>query len=98
MEIQRLGKFRNNRKKPSAVLVTLANEHETIITPAISQEFRNNLVERNAMRDDALKANQMLKKRRELFDGGVPKEKLKTRNLELYNDGVIMQLDVQIAH
>ena len=28
-------------------------------------------------RDDALKENQMLKKRRELLDGGVPKEKLK---------------------
>ena len=39
-------------------------------------------------RDDALKENQMLKKRRELLDGGVPKEKLKILNLELYSDGV----------
>ena len=40
-EIQRLGKFRNDRKKSRAVLVTLANEHETRITLAKSQEFRN---------------------------------------------------------
>ena len=40
----------------------------------------------------------MLKKRRELFDGGVSKEKLKIRNLKLYNDGVKVQLDVQNAH
>ena len=50
-------------------------------------------------RDDALKENQMLKKRRELLDGAaVPKKKLKIRNLELYNDGVKVQLDVQNAH
>ena len=49
-------------------------------------------------RDDALKENQMLNKRRELLDGGVPKKKLKIRNLEVYNDTVIVQLDVQNAH
>ena len=92
-EIQRLGKFRSDRKKPRAVLVTLANEHETRITLAESREFRNSLVERKIYmlpalsRDDAMKENQRLKKRRELLDGGEPKEKLKIRNLELYNDG-----------
>ena len=49
-------------------------------------------------RDDALKDNKMLKKRRELLDGGVPREKLKIRNLEIYNDGLKVQLDVQNAH
>ena len=87
-----------------AVLVTLANEHETRITLAKSREFRSHLVERNIYmlpaltRDDALKENQMLKKRRELLDGGVPKEKLKIRNLGLYNDRVKVQLDVYYAH
>ena len=46
-EIQRLGKFRNDGKKARAVLVTLANEHETRIILAKSREFRKNLVERN---------------------------------------------------
>ena len=54
--------------------------------------------QRSLSRDDALKEHQMLKKRRELLDGGVPKEKLKIRNLELYNDGVKVQMDVQNAH
>ena len=67
-QIQRLGKFPNDRKKPRAVLVSLANEHETRITLAKSREFRNSSVERNIYmmpalsRDDALKENQMLKK------------------------------------
>ena len=39
----------------------------------------------------------MLKKRRELVDGAVPKEKLKNRNLELYKDGVKVRLDIQNA-
>ena len=62
-EIQRLGKFRNDGKKPRAVIVTLANEHETRITLAKSREFRNSLVERKfymlpaLSRDDALKEN-----------------------------------------
>ena len=66
-KIRRLGKFRIDRKKPRAVLVNLANEHETRITLAKSQEFRNSLVERNIYmlpalsRDDALKENRMLK-------------------------------------
>ena len=47
--------------------------------------------------DDALKENQMLKKLRELPDGVVPKEKFKIRNLKLYNDGVKVQLVIQIA-
>ena len=83
----------------------MANEYETRITLAKSQEFRNGLVEKNIYmrpalsRDDALKENQMLKKRRELLDGAaVPKKKLKIRNLEIYNDGVKVQLDVQNAH
>ena len=102
-EIQRLGKFRNDREKPRSVLVTLANEHETRITLAKSRKFRNNLVERSIYilpaltRNDALKENKMLKKRRELLDGGVPREKLIIRNLELYNDGVKVQLDKQNA-
>ena len=45
-EIQRLGKLQNDSKKPRAVLVTLANEHEARITLAKSREFRNSLVER----------------------------------------------------
>ena len=35
-ELKRLGKFRNDRKKPRALLVILANEHETRITLAKS--------------------------------------------------------------
>ena len=73
-QIQRLEKFRNDRKKPRAVFLTFANEHETRITLAKNRDFRSNLVERNInmqpalMKDDALKENQMLKKRRELLD------------------------------
>ena len=38
--------------------------------------------------EDAIKENQILKRRRELLDEGIPREKLKIRNLELFNDGV----------
>ena len=99
-----LENFEMIEKNSRAVLVTLANEHEARITLAKSREFRNNFVERNIYmlqaltKDDALKENQMLKKRRELLDGGIPKEKLKIRNLELYNDGFKVQMDVQNAH
>ena len=70
-EIQRPGKFRNDRKNPRAAIVTLANEHEARIIFAVSQEIRKNLVERDVYilqkltRDDALEKTQMLKKRRE---------------------------------
>ena len=46
-EIQRPGKFRNDRKNPRAAIVTLANEHETRIIFAVIQEIRKNLVERD---------------------------------------------------
>ena len=63
-EIQRLGKFRNDRNKQRVVLVTLANEHEARITLAKGREFRNNIYILPALtKDDSLKANQMQKEK-----------------------------------
>ena len=38
-------------------------------------------------KEDAIKENLCLKKRREIIEEYVPREKLKIRNLELFNDG-----------
>ena len=38
-------------------------------------------------REDAIRENQILKKRRELINNGVEREKLSVRNLELFLDG-----------
>ena len=38
-------------------------------------------------KEDALKENLILERRRELLDQGVPAEKLKIRNLELFKEG-----------
>ena len=38
-------------------------------------------------REDALKENPCLKKRRELINNGITPEKLKIRNFELFDDG-----------
>ena len=53
---------------------TALTEKGVFILPALSKE-------------DAIKENLCLKKRRELLEENVPRDKLKIRNLELFNDG-----------
>ena len=38
-------------------------------------------------KEDAIKENLCLKKRRELLEENFPRDKLKIRNFELFNDG-----------
>ena len=38
-------------------------------------------------KEDAIKKNLCFKKRRELLEENVPSDKLKIRNVELFNDG-----------
>ena len=49
-------------------------DEEIYLLPALSKE-------------DARKENLCFKRRRELLDEGVPKEKIKITNFELFNDG-----------
>ena len=90
VELRRLGMFNAERKKPRTLLVTLPNEHEARLTLAKSHEHREMLKQKAVSKlpalskEDALKENLILKKRRELLDEGVPAEKLKIRNLELF--------------
>ena len=42
---------------------------------------------------DVCKKNQVLKERRELLEEGVPREKIKNRNFELFNDGKKIEID-----
>ena len=65
---------------------------------AKSIEHREELAKRNIYlqpalsKEDALKENLILKKRRELLTEGVPRDTLKIRNLELFNDGAKVEI------
>ena len=97
-ELKRLGEFKRDRKKPRTLLVTVANEHEARLALAKSIEHREELAKRNIYllpalsKEDALKENLILKKIRELLTEGVPLEKLKIGNLELFNDGAKVEI------
>ena len=92
-ELRRLEKFDKDRKKSRTVLVTFNTEHEARLVLAKSFEKRTELKDENIFlmpmlsREDALKENLCLKKRRELINNGIPPDKLKIRNFELFNDG-----------
>ena len=91
--MRRLGKFDKDRKKSRTVLVTFNTEHEARLVLAKSFEKRTELKDENIFlmpmlsREDALKENLCLKKRRELINNGISPDKLKIRNFELFNDG-----------
>ena len=97
-EVKRLGEFKRERKKPRTLLVTVANEHEARLALAKIIEHRKELAKRNIYllpalsKEDALKENLILKKKRELLTEGVPRDKLKIRNLELFNDGAKVEI------
>ena len=48
-------------------------------------------------KEDAMKENLCLKRRRELLDEGAPKEKIKIRNFELFNDGKKEMIETEQA-
>ena len=96
---KRLGKFDKTRIKPRTLLVTVRNEYDKKLIMAKSVENREVLTEESIYflpalsKADVIKENQVLKKRRELLDEGVPREKLKIRNFELFNDGKKVAMD-----
>ena len=93
VEMKRMGKFDNARTKPRPLLVTLSTEHEVSLLLATARRKRDELSKANLYllpalsREDAIRENQILKKRRELINNGVEREKLSVRNLELFLDG-----------
>ena len=53
----------------------------------------NIFLSRAPSKEDSIKENLCLKRRREMLEEGVPREKLKVRNLELIHDGAKVQLN-----
>ena len=92
-EIKRLGKFSNTRKKPWTLPLTLPNEYDARLVLAKAYEKRTVPTERGVFilpylsKENAIKENLCLRKRSELREENVPRDKLKIRNLELFNDG-----------
>ena len=92
-ELKRLGKFSNTRKKPRTLFLTLPTEHDARLVLAKAHEKRTALTEKCVFilpalsKEDAIKENLCLKKPREILEENVPRDKLKIRNLELFNDG-----------
>ena len=91
-ELKRLGQFSNTRKTPRTLLLTLPTEHDARLLLAKAHE-KTVLTEKGVCilpalsKEDAIKENLCLKKRRELLEENFPRDKLKIRNLELFNDG-----------
>ena len=97
--MKQLGKFEKTRIKPKTLHVTVRNEYDKKLIMAKSVENRKVLTEESIYflpalsKADVIKENQVLKKRRELLDEGVPRVKLKTRSFELFNDGKKVAMD-----
>ena len=53
----------------------------------------NIFLSRALSKADYIKENLCLKRRREMLEEGVPREKLKIRNIELFHDGAKVQLN-----
>ena len=81
------------RIKSRTFVITLSKEHEARLVLAKSFEKRDELRDEEIYllpalsKEDARKENICLKRRRELLNEGNPKEKIKIRNFELFNNG-----------
>ena len=100
-EIKRLGKISKERIKSRTLLITLSTEHEARLVLAKSFEKRDELRDEEIYllpalsKEDARKETLCLK--REILDEGVPKEKIKIRNFELFNDGKKEMIEAEQA-
>ena len=96
VQFKRLGTFNKERKKPRTLLVTLENPAAVNLVIAKSTEKRDEMnifLSRAPSKEDYIKENLCLKRRREMLEEGVPREKMKIRNLELIHDGAKVQLN-----
>ena len=99
VRFKRLGTFNKEKKKPRTLLITLENPAAINLMIAKSTEKRDEMKEMNIFlsralcKEDSIKENLCLKRRREMLEEGVPREKLKIRNLELFHDGAKVQLN-----
>ena len=97
--MKRLGKFDKLGINTRTLLVTVRNEYDKKLIMAKSVENREFLTEESIdflpalSKAEVIKENQVLKKRRELLHEGIPREKLKIRNFELFNDGKKVAMD-----
>ena len=102
-EIKRLGKYSKERIKSKTLIITLSTEHEEGLVLAKSFEKRDALRDEKIYllpalsKEDAMKENLCLKRRRELLDEGAPKEKIKIRKFELFNDGKKEMIEAEQA-
>ena len=99
VQFKRLETFNKERKKPRKLLVTLENPAAVNLVIAKSTEKRDEMKKMNIFlsralsKEDSIKENLCLKRRREMLEEGVPREKLKIRKLELFHDGAKVQLN-----
>ena len=99
VQFKRLGTFNKEGKKPRTLPVTLENPAAVILVIAKSTEKRDEMKEMNIFlsralsKEDSIKENLCLQRSREMLEEGVPREKLKIRNLELCHDGAKVQLN-----
>ena len=93
IELRRLRKKDVEQKKPRTLLVILPNEHEARLTLARIHEHREQLKQKGMFilpalsKENDLKNNPALNRRKTLLDQKVPAEKLKIRILDLFNEG-----------
>ena len=79
--------------------VTVRNEYDKKLIMTESMENRENSTNESIYfipalpKADVFKENQVMKKRRELQEEGVPLEKLKFCNFKLFNDGKKVEID-----
>ena len=87
------------RVRPRSLLITLSSEHEARLVLAKAKEKREALSEKGIYlsptisKDDAIKENFKMKKRRDLLNERVAREKLKMRNFELFNDEIKVDIN-----
>ena len=92
MELKRLGKFSNSRKKQQILLLTLPTDYDARIVLAKAQETRTVLTENGVFilpalsKEDAIKENLCFINE-ENYLRKCSRNKLNIRKLELFNDG-----------
>ena len=98
VNVKRLGKFDNSRSQPRTIMVEVSNEWEKRTIFAKSIEKRTELMNNNfyilsaLTREEALKENACLKKRREFIETAVARSALKIRNFKLFQDDIRIEI------
>ena len=95
--IERIGKFRKETKRPRTLLVTLQQAWDVRLILSRAKSLKDLdqkiYISKSLSTEELIIENELLKKRREMINSGIEASKLRIRSLKLYHEENLIEIN-----